>query len=857
VRRRTSRAAPALAAALLLAQAPAVLAAPLRFDVPAGPLEGALQAYAEQTGVDVLFAPQAVAGLRSPGGRAVSEPEEALKRLLQGSGLTVRRIGPRAFAVAPAEPARKPVATTERRRAVQPAEGVEPLDAVLVQARRRDERLIDVPASVAAVSAADLERLGGDGALALRQAALGLTAAGQVSVETPTLVIRGQRRATAGDSALSVITYVNEAPLPNNGSILPSFDLSEVQVLRGPQGVLFGRNTTGGALLIHTNEPGQGAYLRAAAGSYRLREIEAAADLTADAPVAIRLAAYGLKRDGLVENLGVGGDLDDRDQAAVRLSLAWKPQGPQGPLSALLVLDGFRAWETGSAAILSGTYPNPPDVTGGGNGRTPEAAPYFDCGAPGCDIDIALARQKARGPRSTEIDLAPRSDRRNDGATLRLDWREGGLNVRSVTAYRRSVLDSALDSDGSPLPLNEIVRHIDLAQFTQEVRASGTGEAGAWQAGVFYMSTAPVGVQKTLWASVVTPANPARVEFQYRRGESLAGFVDATRRLGAGFELEAGLRYTRDVSSACLVRVAAPVADISEADCGQAGRAQSSAPTWTLGLTWRGRPNLTLYAVTRRGYRAGGVNAPTFGPLLEAYQVYAPESLTDVELGLKWAGGAGDWRHRVDAALFRGWSRDIQRALFPAENFDGDGIAANDPPNLIINAGSATISGLELGWRGQRTERLTLSASASLTQARFTALTVPALLAGLTPTDPDALRFSYSPPYTARFTADWRLVDTDRLGRWTVWADVFQSGPVRYVERARDSNGMQKTFAVAGVGLSIQPPRRDDLTLSLTVRNLFDEVYAAGGGAITPAVTATSMIYGEPRTVEVAVRRRF
>lgn len=856
MRRRTRRRAGALACAVLLTQAATALAAPLRYDVPAGPLERVLQAYAEQTGVNVLFSPQAVKGLRSPGGRALAEPDQALRRLLRGSGLETRRIGASAFAIVAAMP-------TSPTRASSHVPGSSPaiaspgqaLDAVVVQARRREERLIDVPASVAVVSSAELDRLGGDGVLALRRAALGLTSAGQVSVETPTLVIRGQRRATAGDSALSVITYVNEAPLPNNGSILPLFDLSEVQVLRGPQGVLFGRNTTGGALLIHTTEPGRENYARFTAGSYRLREIELGADLTgSDTPVAARLALYAVKREGLVENLGVGGDLDDRNQAAVRLSLAWRPDGP---LSALLVLDGFRARETGSAAILSGTYPNPPDVTGGGNGRLPENAAYFDCGLAGCDIDIALALQRARGPRKTDIDLAPRSDRRNDGATLRLDWREGAVAVRSVTAYRRSVLDSALDSDGSPLPLNEIVRHIDLGQFTQEVRASGSDQTVNWQAGLFYMSTTPVGVQKTLWASAVTPSNPAKVEFQYRRGESLAGFVDVTRRLRGGFELEGGLRYTRDVSSACQVRVAAPTPDISEAACGQTGHAQSSAPTWTLGLTWRGHPDLTLYVVARRGYRAGGVNAPTFGPLLTAYQVYAPESLTDVELGLKWAGGAGDWRHRLDAALFRGWSRDVQRALFPAENFDGDAIAGNDPPNLIINAGAARISGLELGWRGRRGERLTLSASATLTQAEFTSLTIPVLLASLTPTDPSALRFSYSPPYTVRLGSEWRAIDSARLGRWTLWADVFQSGRVRYVERAHDSNGQQKAFAVASLGLAVQPPGRDDLTLSASVDNLFDELYAAGGGAITPAVTATSLIYGEPRTVTVSVRKRF
>ena len=371
------------------------------------------------------------------------------------------------------------------------------------------------------------------------------------------------------------------------------------------------------------------------------------------------------------------------------------------------------------------------------------------------------------------------------------------------------------------------------------------------------MSTQPVGVQKTLWISAVTPTNPARVEFQYRSGDSLAGFVDVTHRLGRGFELEGGMRYTRDVSRACLVRLPAPVADVSEAACGPAGRAQSSAPTWTLGLTWRSDADLTLYAVTRRGYRAGGINAPSFGPLLQAYQTYAPERLTDVELGLKWAGDYADWRHRVDLALFRGWSRDVQRALFPAENFDGDGVAANDPPNLIINAGAARISGVELGWRGRWSERLTLSASATLTDARFTALKVPAVLASLSPTNPASLRFSYSPPYTLRLGAEWQAFDSDRWGRWTIWGDAFQSGRVRYVERARDSNGLQKAFALVSLGVSVQPPGRSDMTASITIDNLFDETYAAGGGAITPAISATSLIYGEPRLVSVSFGKRF
>jgi len=857
VPRRTSRAAALWAAAGLLASASSVFAAASRYSVPAGPMGGALQAYAEQTGIDVLFAPEAVAALRSSGARGAESPEQALRRLVRGSGLRVRRIGPSAFVIAPAArprhgampqiPAASPVAA--------PAEPAASLDALIVQARRRDERLIDVPASVSVVSPADLERFGGDGVLALRQGALGLTAAGQITTDTPTLVIRGQRRATSGESALSVITYLNEAPLPNNGSVLPLFDIAEAQVLRGPQGVLFGRNTTGGALLIHTSEPGKEGYLRLATGGRNLREVEFARDLGAsDATFVTRIALYGLRRDGLVENLGVGEDLDDRRQVSVRLSMAYRPAGP---LSALLVLDSFRAWETGTANILYGTYPNPPDVTGGGSARTEDATPYFDCGHAGCDIDVALQEQRAMGPRRTRVDLAPRSNRRNDGATLRLDWRRGDLDLRSLTAFRRIVLYGAQDIDGSPLPLHQTVRQIDTQQFTQELRVVGTSGETHWQAGLFYLDTRPNGLQKTQWWSAVTPANPSQLEFQYRWGESQAGFVDLTRALPRDWELEAGFRYTVDRSSACFARVAAPSPDISAAACGARSATRSSAPSWSLGLTYRGWSNATLYAVTRRGYRAGGVNAPVFAAALAPYQAYRPERVTDVELGFKWAATDGDWSHGVDAAAYAGSSDGIQRAVFPPANFDRDDQARNDPPYLIINAGAATIGGLEMGWRARRTDGPTFTLTATLTRARFTSLVIPTVLASLTPTHPAGLRFSYTPPYSLRAGLEWPLIPSRRFGRLDGWADAYRSGSVRYVERANDTNGLQKAYWVAGLGLVFQPPGRDDLKISATINNLFDKAYAAGGGAITPGITATSMIYGEPRLVQVSIRHGF
>ncbi|TCS15282.1 TonB-dependent receptor [Caulobacter sp. BK020] len=855
--RRTSRVAAVWVAAGLLASISPAFAAASRYSVPAGSMGEALQAYAKQTGVDVLFAPEAVAALSSSGAQGEEGAERALRRLVRGSGLRVRRIGPSAFVVARAAPRRQGAVPGTRAASsfAPPTEPPDTLDLVIVQARRRDERLIDVPASVSVVSSADLERFGGDGVLALRQGALGLTAAGQITTDTPTLVIRGQRRATSGESALSVITYLNEAPLPNNGSVLPLFDISKAQVLRGPQGVLFGRNTTGGALLIRTNEPGQDGYLRLATGSRDLREVELARDFAAaDGVFAGRMALYGLTRDGLVENLGVGDDLDDRRQVSARLSLAYRPAGP---LSALLVLDSFRAWETGTANILYGVYPNPPDVTGGGSARTEDATPYFDCGRAGCDIDQALQDQRTMGPRRTRVDLAPRSNRRNDGATLRLDWRRGDLDVRALTAFRRIALYGAQDIDGSPLSLNQTIRQIDTQQFTQELRVVGIRGETRWQAGFFYLDSRPNGLQKTQWWSAVTSANPSQLEFQYRWGESQAGFVDLTHALPRDWEVEAGFRYTVDRSSACFARVAAPSPDISAAACGARSATRSSAPSWSLGLTYRGWSNAILYAVTRRGYRAGGVNAPVFAAALASYQAYAPERVTDVELGFKWAATHGDWSHGVDAAAFVGRSDGIQRAVFPPANFDLDNQSRNDPPYLIINAGAATIGGLETEVRARRTNGPTFTLTGTLTRARFTSLAIPAVLASLTPTNPTGLRFSYTPPYSLRAAVEWPVIRSPRLGRLDSWADLYRSGPVRYVERAHDTNGLQRAYSIASLGLVFRPPGRDDLKISATINNLFDKAYAAGGGAITPGITATSMIYGEPRLVQIAIRQGF
>src|SRR3546814_6250126 len=143
-----------------------------------------------------------------------------------------------------------------------------------------------------------------------------------------TYTIRGQGKAVTGPGLQSVITYFNEVPLPSIGSFAPTFDVSNVQVLKGPQGTLFGRNTTGGAVLVYSALPTYDleGYAEVEVGNYNKREFQGALNIPIiDDVLAIRLAADIDRRKGFTKNLGPGGDTDDAHMDAFRVSVRFQP----------------------------------------------------------------------------------------------------------------------------------------------------------------------------------------------------------------------------------------------------------------------------------------------------------------------------------------------------------------------------------------------------------------------------------------------------------------------------------------------------------------------------------------------------
>jgi iron complex outermembrane receptor protein len=211
----------------------------------------------------------------------------------------------------------------------EPAATTVGIEAIVVTARRRQESAQDTPVSVSVLSAADLQHSGVEEIRDVMESVPGVNLAGQGSSFNTVFSIRGMSRGVIGNAQPSVATYVNEVPVSTQGASVPTYDMASVQVLKGPQGTLFGRNTTAGALVIATQVPTEelGGYASAIFGSYDWRQYEGAFNLPLlDNKVLLRVAGQLLDRDGYTRNQSQPGrDLDDRNRDNFRISLQLQP----------------------------------------------------------------------------------------------------------------------------------------------------------------------------------------------------------------------------------------------------------------------------------------------------------------------------------------------------------------------------------------------------------------------------------------------------------------------------------------------------------------------------------------------------
>jgi iron complex outermembrane receptor protein len=622
------------------------------------------------------------------------------------------------------------------------------LEDIVVTARRSSESAQNVPIAITTVTAQDLSRMSVRDVVDVQKMTPGLFVSSQNSGGRAKLSIRGQSEA---DSRLStdpsVGVYIDGVPLVRSYGLRASMvDLAQVEVLKGPQGTLFGKNTTGGALNITTQHPTYelGGYVDLQYGTYDNKQILGVVNLPIIADrLALRLVGQRTDRDGFGKNgngIDVGKDKSWFARALLRAD-------PTDNLHILLSGDYFRQKNSATNVVL--TYDA---MLARGNSAT---STLGDIAAelglnPGSAADRLTAYNRWHdifqrsgnqygkdGQFYSNAGTGPLIDFvRHYGLSGTIEYEFGDVTLKSITAYRRLKVDNGQDLDGTPFSLQQSYVTARQKNFSQELQLSAIDNVGFdWQVGLFYNKE--TGIEGSFGNALnYVSTNRSSVVDVDIENKSKAAYAQAVYHLTDTLRVTGGLRYTkdgravvshnrRDVSyattpvppasrNACYVTVGG--GSIDRSVCSYDASANSSKLTWLASVDWRPVRELLLYGSYSRGYRAGGfsIQAASAVPatpeaLAANFTPFEPEVVDNFELGFK--SDLLDRRLRINGAFFLQKYTNIQAQIRD--------IVDNQIVSLIRNAAKAKPYGGEIEVTGQITPEWVVNGSVGYLKAKY------------------------------------------------------------------------------------------------------------------------------------------
>ncbi|MEH3047237.1 TonB-dependent receptor [Sphingomonas adhaesiva] len=608
---------------------------PLPRDVPAGPLDMVLRRIAADSDEQILVDPVLLAGRRGGGVARGTALETALARVLAGSGLTVRRVGPGVLVVVAAGPARD-----EDDRA-WPAE-----PDIVVTAQRRPTLLSEAGPDLAVVSGATLaqNRTVERRTLARLLPALTVTSTGPMQQRLSVRGVLGTGESTVG-------VYFGEVPVTapsgtgfDPGAMSPDIDLIDVErveLLKGPQGTLYGASSMGGTLRTIFRQPDAGAWaaeVSAEAGIATGGAPGAALSAMVNAPLvddrlALRVVAGRRRIGGAIDNARLGyrdGDTADRESA--RVALAWTPDDALRIDLSGLVQDN-RLADAGVWILDDGRRRADLPV------RTPSAERLrLVTGtarwAPGkLRVTATLSHYGWRTIRQIDFTNVLERQRGSDAACRRyaaLTGSGGGCDDAVRAAYR-TWLDTRLPAI--------LYQPMQLRSTSGELRLSDDGNgAWRWTIGVFAEHRADRVDSNTVRAdaasgTIVTPLDLTGRRLLDMRLDQQAVFAEASRALGAGFTATLGMRayrYVREAGGSVPVpNIITGTGLVEEARY----RTTATGRNAKAALDWRAADGTLVRLIASQGFRPGGVNiTPELTP---AERVFRADRLWNYELGVK------------------------------------------------------------------------------------------------------------------------------------------------------------------------------------------------------------------------------
>ncbi|WP_313808389.1 TonB-dependent receptor [Sphingobium sp.] len=715
---------------------------------------------------------------------------------------------------------------------------------IIVTATKQNSTLAKTPAAITAISAADLGP-GGTTDIGDLQASIPNVSIGSQYGVNRTF-IRGIGMTSidlGGDGAVAFLQ--DGAILPRPSMQLSGFyDLEQIEVLRGPQGTLYGRGATAGAINLITKKPTNelDGYLRLTYGNYDARTAEGAiGGALVDDKLLVRVSGKYEKRDGYGKNLFNGHDIDDRDAYSFRGTLLWRIS-PDA--SATVIVDHTREKDNNYGFHFFGPTVVPLDQF-----------PHTLIGG-STIFDYYAARGEKPNLRNVWSDQDPVNRRKGTGVTGIIDVTSGDLTLKSVTAYHDFHRFNRNDLDASEVNMYGQNNYVeDSKSYSQELTATYNGEGFNLLAGAMYF-------HETLFGQVLVPTTnfglvlglPADTfnngAYEQRGtvktdayGIYLQGTVDLTSRL----KLTAGVRYNSERRAGIGFFVFDPAGINIPTD------RKKTWPAFTpkFVLEYTPSDDALLYATVARGFKSGVINVGSLDSAID------PEYVWDYEAGFKVK--FADRRLLLSGAVFYYDYTNLQVSFVNAQSIV-----------QTINAASARNYGAELELSGKVTDHLAINAYGSYLNARFTKFCNGYYGAGLParpgisyapcPTDPGIVdlsgkRLPSAPSYTAGAGMSWDIPLADS-------AKFVLDGDLSYVSKVyfnEFNNRDAEQDGYVNVNLNATYHASDDRwTAGVWAKNLTNEYVIANNivNAATYAFPRTGSLM-PPRTYGATVSVKF
>lgn len=645
----------------------------------------------------------------------------------------------------------------------QDAPGPSGIADIVVTAQRRAENIQKVPIAVTAISAdylraRDITSIDQLGSIApnvkIERAPTDKTVT-QVSIRGSVTI----NTAITFEPAVGIYVdgvYIAKA----QGSLFDVADLERVEVLRGPQGTLYGRNTLAGAINLVTRKPSgvAGGALDLTYGNFNERKVRGNIDLPRFGIFSVKISGQYEKRDGVI---GVGPNPYPAAAAFAAPPSTSRTNDLDGygllaqvraTLSDRLIADySFDYSRTSQQPDYSQLY---------SLNRTGAPNDIFDPASSGYSgIPLYLFASKTRQS-SGSIDANVYERSRIQGHALTIAYTIGSATLKSISAYRKLSFDDSLDLDGSPIGIATVERHTKYHSFSQELQISGKALADHvnYVAGAYYFDDSGYEINPQSFFFGQT-----RFDSRYgskTQAEAVYGQIDATPV--ARLTLTGGLRYNHETKSITRSLSVLPAAGTTGAAIGVIDLPFGAIPSASYNdispaaaLRYAITPQIETYARFAKGFKSGGFNGesdvvgtPTPAcpsGALELCTPYKPETVNSYELGFK--SRLIENTLQANIAAFWDEHRDIQLSVFR-----GTGSASS----IVLNAGAARIRGIELELLAQPTRRFTANASFAYLDTHYRSFVDGGVdVAG-------NRAFPQAPKFTIGGSTDWQFAQ----GRW-------------------------------------------------------------------------------------------